>query len=141
MKKWLLGIAWLGWVWAEPDSLIPPDPQVVNAFAQSNPGYRKRAADSYEQGYFPTALEQLERATGLSKPDLRRVLQGFVYRWLDRYVERSGRMTAGDLEEMVGWLDGQIKQRLGSKPMGAYDRWKRSADNTLGFLFRVHTSN
>jgi len=141
MKKWLLGLALLGWAWAEPDSLIPPDPQIVNGFAQSNPGYRKRAADSYEQTYFPVALAQLGRATGLPEPELRRVLQGFVYRWLDRYVECSGRMAEGDLEEMVGWLDAQVKQRLGSKPTGAYDRWKRSADNPLGFLFRVHTSS
>lgn len=125
-------------VWAEPDSLIPPDPGFSNGFAQSNPGYRKRAAESYETTYFPVALTQLGRATGLPEAQLRRVLQGFVYRWLDRYVEREGHMSSDDLQDVVAWLDAQMAEQLGSKPTGSYQRWKASADNPLAFLFRVH---
>lgn len=104
----------------------------------SNPGYRKRAAEGYEKAYFPAALAQLERATGLPQDDLRPVLSGFVYRWLDRYVEREGHMGNDDLQEVVAWLDREMKERLGSRPEGSYQRWKTSADNPLGFLFRVH---
>lgn len=132
-------VLWLGLaVWAEPESLIPADPGFSNGFAQSNPGYRRRAADSYERTYFPVALTQLEHATGLSQVELRRVLQGFVYRWLDRYVEREGHMNSDDLQDVVGWLDRAMSERLGPKPAGPYQRWKASADNPLGFLFRVH---
>lgn len=138
MKKFWWVLLLVLSAWAEPDSLIPPDPGVANGFARSNPGYRKRAAESYEKSYFPAALVQLRRATGLSEAELQRVLQGFVYRWLDRYVELEGHMPADDLAAVVGWLDGQMRERLHPKPTGSYERWKASPDNTLAFLFRVH---
>jgi hypothetical protein len=138
MKSLCLALMFCLWVGAEPDSLIPPDPGFSNGFALSNPGYRKRAADSYEHSYFPVALAQLGRATGLPEPELRRLLQGFVYRWLDRYVEREGHMSTDDLQDVVGWLDTQVAHALGSKPTGSYQRWKASADNPLAFLFRAH---
>ncbi len=138
MKKLLFGLVLLSCAWAEPDSLIPPDPGYANGFARSNPGYRKRAAESYEKAYFPAAVAQLRRVTGLPEAELQRVLQGFVYRWLDRYVELEGHMPADDLAEMVGWLDREMRERLHPKPTGSYERWKASPDNTLGFLFRVH---
>lgn len=138
MKKLLLGLLLATCAWARPDSLIPPDPEYTNGFALSNPGYRKRAADSYEKTYFPTAVAQLRRATGLSEEDCRLILQGFVYRWLDRYVSLEGHMPADDLAEVVGWLDAEIRERLHPKPTGAYERWRQSQDNALAFLFRVH---
>lgn len=138
MKKYLWVLLLALSAWSEPDSLIPPDPGYNNAFARGNPGYRKRAAESYEKAYFPAALAQLRRATGLPEPELHRLLQGFSYRWLDRYVELEGHMPADHLAEVVGWLDAQMRQRLHPKPTGSYERWKSSPDNTLAFLFRVH---
>ena len=138
MKKLLLWLMLVSAVWAKPDSLIPPDPEYTNGFALSNPGYRKRAADSYEKNYFPSAVAQFKRATGLSELDSHLVLQGFVYRWLDRYVSLEGHMPADDLAEVVLWMDQQVRDRLQPKPTGAYERWKASKDNPLGFLFRVH---
>ncbi|MBX3171049.1 MAG: hypothetical protein KF760_26815 [Candidatus Eremiobacteraeota bacterium] len=138
MKKLFLGLMVTCGAWARPDSLIPPDPGYTNGFARSNPGYRQRAAESYEKTYFPVALAQLRRATGLPEDDLHRVLQGFVYRWLDRYVELEGHMPADDLAEVVGWLDGEMRERLHPKPTGSYERWKASPENSLAFLFRVH---
>lgn len=138
MKSLLAWFCLTGLVWAKPDSLVPPDPGYTNAFATSNPGYRRRAAESYERTYFPTALHQLVRATALPEAELRELLQGFVYRWLDSYVGQEGHMGADQLQESVDWLDGEMRQRLGSRPDGAYQRWKGSADNPLAFLFRVH---
>lgn len=138
MRSLLLCLCLVTSAWARPDSLVPPDPGFTNSFAQSNPGYRKRAAASYEKTYFPAALTQLVRATGLPEAELRPVLQGFVYRWLDSYVEGEGHMSADDLQLVVDWLDAQVRERLGSKPDGSYQRWKTSSDNPLGFLFRVH---
>lgn len=138
MKKFLFGLLLASCAWAKPDSLIPPDPEYANGFALSNPGYRKRAAESYEKTYFPGAVTQLRRATGLPAEDCRLVLQGFVYRWLDRYVSLEGHMPADELAEVVGWLDTEIRDRMQPKPTGAFERWKQSKENPLGFLFRVH---
>ncbi len=120
---------------------IPPDPQIDNGFARGNPGYRYRAAKSYEQSYFEPALNQLLRALALAESErapLRDLLRNFTYRWLDRYVLREGKMPAEDLAELVGFWQAQLTQRYGSEAAQASRAWQKSPDNPLYFLFRVH---
>ena len=135
-----LSLAVLGCL-ASPLEGIPDDPRIDNAFARSNPGYRFRAAQSYEDNYFGASLEQLQRALQLPPSEqarLRRNLRGFTYRWLDRYVLREGRMPAADLEELVSGWEGQLSECYGARSLAASRAWARSGSNPLYFLFRVH---
>lgn len=141
VRRALCFLLLVGTLWAEPDSLIPADPNTLNAFARANPGYRYRAATSYEKSYFPQALDQLCRQAEFPesvRPLLRSILQGFIYRWLDRYVVRGGSMSQADLSEIVGWLDGQVRQHFSQREFDGYQRWQESPDNSLAFLFHVH---
>ncbi len=144
MKCLLMVILLSGALGAEPGSLIPPDPHIVNGFSRSNPDYRYRAAQSYEKAYFPKALTLLRHRASLSEssePWLRRILQGYVYRWLDRYVLREGKMPQSDLAETRAWLDAQMSPHLSPHQFEAYHGWCQSPDNPLGFLFLTHSSS
>lgn len=144
MKHLLILLLLSGSLWAEPDSLIPPDPHIVNGFARSNPDYRYRAAQSYEKAHFPKALALLRNRAELaesSEPWLRNILQGFVYRWLDCYVLREGKMPRADLTETRGWLDAQMRLHLSPCQFRAYQGWCESPDNPLEFLFLTHSSS
>ncbi|MBT9586674.1 hypothetical protein IV102_25250 [bacterium] len=144
MKRLLVFLLLTGALGADPDSLIPPDPHTVNGFSRSNPDYRYRAAHSYEQAYFPKALASLRQRASLgesSEPMLRIILQGFTYRWLDRYVLREGKMPRADLTETMAWMDSQMSRYLSPKQFSGYQGWCHSPDNPMAFLFLVHTSS
>jgi hypothetical protein len=118
-------------------NFVPPDPHHSNSFSQSNPDYRTRAGGFYEETYIDEAASALCAESGIddSQEDLvRALLRGYVYRWLDAYVEGSGRRSElTDQEER--WLDEQIPVVLGESAEVGYLRWKRSPENSLGFLF------
>ena len=144
MKRAFFVLVLAGILGAEPDSWIPPDPHIVNGFSRSNPDYRYRAAQSYEKAYFPKALTLLRNRAALaesSEPLLRSILQGFTYRWLDRYVLREGKMPQADLSETTGWMDSQMRQHFSPGEFAAYQGWRQSPDNPLAFLFFVHSSS
>ncbi len=118
------------------ESLVPPDPNIRNRFSEINPGYRQRAGKSYEE-HLPKASASLREVCQLGQEyDSRAqdLLQGYIYRWLDAFVEAGG--TRSELTEQAeAWLDAQVVASFGEAAREPYEGWKSDDDNPLAFLF------
>jgi hypothetical protein len=116
------------------------DPEVVNDFAKSNPGYKKRAGEFYEKEYLEDAVERLGRTAEFTAPDravAKAILRAFIYDWLDSTVRGNGQVPAEDLAKHLKRLDERFKSELNGAQYPKYLRWRNDrtgARNTLAFL-------
>ena len=123
------------------ESLVPPDPHPTNQFTRLNPGYRSRAGQSYES-QLPEASASFRRHCKLedgADVRVRDLLRGYIYRWLDAYIEAGG-STSDGTKQAEQWLDLQVAKAFGTKVQRPLEAWKTAADNPLAFLFRPHPS-
>lgn len=114
-------------------------PDRLNEFARSNPAYKKRAGEFYEQEYLGRAVEQLAAAglTAGEKAAAEAILRAYIYDWLDAFVRADGKMTAQNLERLLRLTDERFRGELNDAKYAAYLAWrgeKSEADNAMRFL-------
>lgn len=126
-----------------PQTYVPPDPAHHNRFTETNPGYRTRAGRSYEENYLVEAAQSLANDCQFDEGELEQaqaILRGYIYRWLDAFVEAGGTRSELTLQAEE-WLDQEFVRSFGQDHSPTFATWKTSPENTLAFLFLAPPPN
>jgi len=109
-------------------------------FRNNNPGYQERAGAFYELEYLPKAVSQLTKAAHLTEQETaaaRKILRGFTYDFLERYVHGGGRIAREELMQCLAQMDQRMQLALPPAGFAAYLDWRKDetgADNAMAFL-------
>lgn len=111
---------------------------VENEFTRSNPGYKKRAGEFYEETHIPKATSQLLETCSIPtrlRMDAIDALTFHSYEWLDRYSRHGGKVPTDEHNQLVEILDRHFQTFLDDKQFACYQSWRDAPRRRNDFEF------